>query len=311
MNPADFAEKGALIVPRPDRGTLSVTGPDRKSWLNGLLTCDVESLGAGRGVLGLFLTKQGKIVSDVLVVDTGEAVHLGVARDGAAALRDTLDRHLVMEDAEIADRSDELGWVFVYGARASELAAAFAREHALVGAEFDWAPAPAVALLAERSKLDATAQELAERGGADVRVASEEDWLRFRLQQGVGLFGVDFGPADNPHEAGLDRKAISWTKGCYLGQEVVCMQDLRGRVKRRLSLLEIDADFPPPVGSPVLPEAGAEPAGEITSAALLEPGRALALAKLKAPFFDPGARVVVAGNGARVLAAPGVVSSAR
>ena len=55
---------------------------------------------------------------------------------------------------------------------------------------------------------------------------------------GLGVFGVDFGERDNPHEASLDRIAVSWTKGCYLGQEVVCMQDMRGKVKRRLVALE-------------------------------------------------------------------------
>jgi folate-binding protein YgfZ len=78
-----------------------------------------------------------------------------------------------------------------------------------------------------RAELEVTSQALDLPDAADLLAA-----------HGLGVFGVDFGEHDNPHEASLDRLAVSWTKGCYLGQEVVCMQDMRGKVKRRLIALD-------------------------------------------------------------------------
>ena len=85
-----------------------------------------------------------------------------------------------------------------------------------------------------------------------LRRGTDADWEALRIAQAFGRFGVDFGEADNPHEAALDRRAVSWSKGCYLGQEVVCMQDMRGKLKRRLVALALeDSAEAPPVGSPV------------------------------------------------------------
>ena len=77
------------------------------------------------------------------------------------------------------------------------------------------------------------------RGGGGA--LADDDWPRVRVTHGVGLFGTDYGPSDNPHEAALERRAIAWNKGCYLGQEAVFMQDARGKVKRRLVVLRVMA----------------------------------------------------------------------
>src|SRR6185369_3318187 len=105
------------------------------------------------------------------------------------------------------------------------------------------------------------ASELESRGAV---LATGDAWQTLRVERRVGAFGVDYGPADNPHEAALERVAVSWTKGCYLGQEVVFMQDARGKLKRRLVQLEIDGARPA-VGAPIS-DAQGEVVGEVTTA---------------------------------------------
>jgi folate-binding protein YgfZ len=197
------------------RDALVVSGPDRKTWLDGLLTCAVTAVTPGKAGYGLLLTKQGKIVSDVFLLDNGSALYVGVAPGRGAAVRELLDRYLVMEDADLAAAPSALGFY----------------------ASTQGAPAPATALASGALAVAGLEVELSV-SAEPVPGAGEASALSALLAaHGLGVFGVDFGERDNPHEASLDRVAVSWTKGCYLGQEVVCMQDMRGKVKRRLVAL--------------------------------------------------------------------------
>lgn len=193
------------------RDVLVVRGPDRKTWLDGLLTCAVTEVAPGRAGYGLLLTKQGKIVTDVFLTDSGTELLLGVAAGHGDAVRELLDRYLVMEDAELAAPAAPLA----YGVSTSA-----APEGAVAAGQLSLAGLSLQVFVATS----------APEGDAAALAA-------LLARHGLGRFGVDFGERDNPHEASLDRVAVSWTKGCYLGQEVVCMQDMRGKVKRRLVAL--------------------------------------------------------------------------
>jgi folate-binding protein YgfZ len=201
---------GLFALPRD---TLLVRGADRKTWLDGLLTCAVTSVAVGVAAYGLLLTKQGKIVTDAFLLDDGSALWLGVAAGRGGAVRELLDRYLVMEDAELEQVADPLAWRIAVGA----------------GAPVEGALAQGALSL---SGLHAQLQLTKPPAGAPA------DAAELLAEHGLGVFGVDFDEHDNPHEASLDRIAVSWTKGCYLGQEVVCMQDMRGKVKRRLVALD-------------------------------------------------------------------------
>jgi folate-binding protein YgfZ len=134
-----------------------------------------------------------------------------------------------------------------------------------------------------------------------LHLATDMDWEAFRIEQAFGRFGVDFSDSDNPHEAALDRRAVSWSKGCYLGQEVVCMQDMRGKLKRRLVALSVETAELPAAGALVMSMASGNPeaVGEVTSAALSPAtGLALALARVKGPYFEGKQPLVLAGKSA-------------
>lgn len=285
-----------LLVAHPDWETLQVKGPDRLSWLNGLLTCDVDPQSPGRGAFGLILNKQGKIQSDVSLVYAPDSVWMAVAENTAKTLTGFLEHHLIMEDAEVADKTPGVAWICHYGATSSTDAAP---SGTLAWGHIDWSGSSGTAWAVPRASLKAAAAELSARMG--VALAQEQDWERFRITHGMPRFGADFDQRHNPHDAALERRAVSWTKGCYLGQEVVCMLDMRGKVKQRLLPLRIETSQPLEPGAVVSAGDGAR-AGEVTSC-LLEStsGPVLAMARLNRPFYEEGQQLYVASAPATPL----------
>jgi tRNA-modifying protein YgfZ len=275
--------KFTLIVEQPALGTLVVSGPDRKTWLNGLVTCEVANLEPGQGAFGLALTKQGKIVSDLNVVAGERELFVSVAP--GAPLFEALEAFLIMEDATLADRSTEFSWLTLHGPSAAVLAATAGGRGQAIAAPIDWTGLGGAAIVVPRPAAAELARALA-AAGSSARLSSAEEFEAFRIERGLPRFGVDYDARDNPHDASLERRAVSWTKGCYLGQEVVCMQDMRGKAKRRLLPLGVEGSLPAP-GTPVL--SGAEEVGRVTSSAESRGrGKPVVMARLVARAADEG-----------------------
>jgi folate-binding protein YgfZ len=267
------APQGVFALPRD---TLLVRGADRKTWLDGLLTCAVTSVTVGTAVYGLLLTKQGKIVTDAYLLDDGAQLWLGVAPGHGAPVRELLDRYLVMEDAELELASEPLAWRMVANSASAAVESALAEG--------------ALAL----SGLQAHVYLTREPKGP------LPDAAELLAEHGLGVFGVDFNERDNPHEASLDRIAVSWTKGCYLGQEVVCMQDMRGRVKRRLVALDAS---PAVLGAETPPKEVLSPDGSVAgqvSSVHHAPGGARLLASISTSALESHAELSILGQPVRV-----------
>jgi tRNA-modifying protein YgfZ len=259
------------------RDCLVVRGPDRKTWLDGLLTCAVTAVAPGTAGYGLLLTKQGKIVSDVFLVDSGSELFVGVAPGKGDEVRELLDRYLVMEDAELEAPTLPLAFYVTMA------------EPTVPGA----LAAGALTVASLHASVVVAAAGIAEAGA----VGFAELWAA----HGLGVFGVDFGERDNPHEASLDRVAVNWSKGCYLGQEVVCMQDMRGKVKRRLVALEGGPELLAGAGGPseVLLADGSV-AGQVSSVHPLRSGARL-LASLSTSALESHGALSVRGAPVRVV----------
>ncbi len=311
---AEAAGSSVLAIPSDDRATLVVTGRDRVSWLNGLLTSDLARVGApgsGEASYGLFVVRNGRILADAFVFFDEARALVSVPRETVAMLRAHLDHYLVMEDAEIGPDAEQFVTWMLHGPASAEVLAAVrvASAPAAVGARLDRTGFGGVILFAERERdaavRSAIERAVAEQGGV---VADDGAWEGLRIERGVPRFGADFDDKVYPQEAGLEKTAVSFNKGCYLGQEVVCMLELRGHVKRKLAGLAIDGLRPPERGAPVTDEAGAT-VGEITSAAMSPvSGKPVALAMLKRAHAAPGSRLVVAGAGASVVEPPATLS---
>lgn len=285
--PQGGAAAAGHLLPRE---TLVVRGPDRKTWLDGLLSCSVVDVAPGSAGYGLLLTKQGKIVSDVFLADSGQALFVGVAPGHGAEVRQLLDRYLVMEDAEMEAPSEPTGWrLWSRGG----------------GRQLDTAPLAAGELML--GSLPASLAVVATEASAADRAGELAALL---AEHGLGVFGVDFGQADNPHEASLDRVAVSWTKGCYLGQEVVCMQDMRGKVKRRLVALSagpalLGTAQPADAEGPAVLGADGAVVGHVTSVHRGASDRARLLASISTSALAAPGELSVLGQPVRVVEGSG------
>lgn len=286
---------GAELV---GRGCLRVTGSERKTWLGRLMTSDVAALEPGAAQVGLLLTQQGKILTDALLVDTGDAVLVGTAPDRAADVEEFLSGYLIMEDVELSDESGECAWFELHGSGTPAIATRVTAAHAGWGARRDAAGLEGALVVVPTRERAASVAALEREG---VRVLDPTRWDAWRVRRGLVVFGVDYGLDDRPHEAGIERSAVSWTKGCYLGQEVVCMQDMRGKVKRRLALLRVLGSGAASAHTPV--EHRGSAVGEVTSSAEHD-GETFVIARLKAPFFAEPEELTVGGRAAELLPSP-------
>lgn len=285
----DAAQNGVLLRDLALR-TVHVSGPDRVTWLNGLVTCDLAKLGPGDAAYGLLVAKNGKIQSEVYLCLGPERIDLGVRADRAAEIAEALDRYLVMEDAAL-ELSPASSWMLALGPRAAE-ALTKVREAGVVGGGVRRASTAAAILTAEgRSTIvdAATASSF-------VRVASEQGWERVRVELGIPSLGIDFDDTAYPQEASLEGDAVSFSKGCYLGQEAVFMLEKRGHVKKRLVQLLVDGDVEP--GDSISSLEGQE-IGKVTSA-VKRSWKNLALGYVKYKQAAADTELRVRGNPATV-----------
>jgi len=277
-----LARSAAVVAPATGWDTLLVTGPDRLAWLEGLVTCELKKLAVGAGTWGLVLNRQGKIQSSVWVVAAEEQLWLAFAPGTGDAMLAELGRMLIMEDAELGAPPVAHRWFSLHGPAAAELAASWAREVGGASASIDFTGLGGAALVVPES---------AERlilAHAEGRRLGADDWTRLRLERGFPEFGVDYDTSDRPHEAALDRRAVSWSKGCYLGQEVVCMQDMRGKVKRSVRVLRLEAppDARLELGASLV-RANGDVAGRVSSLAFSARAEAwLVMARLQLEALD-------------------------
>jgi folate-binding protein YgfZ len=292
------ARDGALLHARPDLGAFPVTGGDRLAWLNGLVTQDVGKLAPGAGAYGLAVGKTGKIMTELWVVAASDRVLVVADRARLPLLREHFDRHLVMEDAEIGDPLDR-GVLFAHGARAAGVLAA-ARARGGEGALVRWTGQGDSALV------------LAPENGFDPMLEAtplaDEGWEALRIAWGVPRFGVDYDEQSLPQEASLETVAVSFSKGCYLGQETVFMLEKRGHARKKLVRLAVEGEAVLPAGAEIALPDGTGGIGAVTSATPapappMGAGGWLALGSVKHKHTAAGTELVVAGRGARVLGA--------
>lgn len=228
LEPADYAaldaaRRDSALVELGRLPTFTVSGPDRVSWLNGLVTCDVRSVDGTSGTWGLFLDRLGKIQAVVSVLGNSEALYLGLLWGDAETVGRELDARLIMEDAELSP--GEAHWRLWLGPNLPSTS-----EGALATGALTFAGEGVLEVF-----------EDAQPSAQGKPTLSTAAWDVWRVQRGLPWGGIDFTAAERPHEAGLERRAVSWSKGCYLGQEVVCMQDMRGKVKRSVRTLTASA----------------------------------------------------------------------
>jgi folate-binding protein YgfZ len=244
---------GAGLVDRSERGKLALTGGEAKRFLQGQVTQDVLALEPGTGAYAAFLTNKGKMLGDLRVLDTGEELSLDTERVALQALFTLVRRYSLGFDVELHRRTLERGLLSLVGPQARALLGDAAadlgeREHDNVAAEVDGIPVVLVAtwegvdLFVDSAQTAALAAALEARGA--VPVAEEVAETR-RVERGRPRYGVDLDDATIPQEAGLNERAVSFTKGCYVGQETVARLFYKGKPNRHLRGLRLSEPVAP------------------------------------------------------------------
>lgn len=244
--------RGAGVVRRGDRGVLSVTGADRLTWLQGLLTNDVAALAVGGVCDAAYLTPQGRMITDMRVVNLPGCTLLDVPGSLAESLCAKLEGLLFSEDAQIADLSATMAIVEVHGPDAREVAERAAAETALRTDLVVDAPygVPGVSLFVLSRDVETLLSRLAAAGGV---LTSLETLDVVRIEAGRPAFLIDMDEQTIPLEAGIEDRVISFTKGCYVGQEVIIRVKHRGqgRVAKKLVGLALDKAELPKAGDAI------------------------------------------------------------
>jgi folate-binding protein YgfZ len=284
-------------------GWLRITGPERDSWLQGIITADVMHTPGG-AFWGLLLDRTGKIRHEVIGIEDGECLRLCSLSQGLESLAKYLDSMLVMEDVNLELEPDSSFWS-LHGLDTLDSPKGI---NALACGRLAWlTPADWVYAVSMADQAEWLAN-MAQRG---FQRAAESEWERLRIAAGVPAWGVDYSGQDTPHHAGLFGRAVATNKGCYLGQEVVCKVEMRGHVSQRIARLLLDSADGVVPGSPVTLADSGEPVGTVTSVAPQSPGDELvvfALARVKTAALDSNPELRVGGVHARYFDASAPVS---
>jgi len=313
---AAAARAGAGLFALPERGVAVVAGSDRVRWLDGMLTCDVKSLAAGgprSGAHGLALTREGRIVAELHVLARETDLLLELARDAIAPLVAHLGRYVVADDVTLRDASEDWQRLALEGPEASALLeralgralplpAHGAGEAELAGARVIVA-AYSLSGLGGRQLLVPPGAAIAVRDAllaAGASAATASDLEELRIEWGVPRQGRELTADVLPAEARLE-SAVSETKGCYTGQEVVTRMRSRGRVSHLLVGLRFAGALPAP-GAELRKEGRA--VGAVTSAVLSSRLGPIGLGFVRRSEAEPGSALEVSGYEAEVAPLP-------
>ena len=304
-SPDDYGalREGAGYIERTDLGRLRLRGADRRSYLHGILTNDIQALAAGDSCYAALLTPQGRMITDMHVYELGDETLLTLPVSLAADIRDRLDQYIFTEDVQVEDATAATVQFGVYGPAAAAVLSRMSLAPSpttLPGRDMGVAGFEVIALRAQAGEFE----RLVTEGGAVAVDWSTLDALR--IEAGIPKFLVDMTTETIPLEATIEDRAISMTKGCYPGQEVIIRVLHRGggRVAKKLVGLRFGDGQPVPAAGEKV-KVGDREVGTITSA-VLSPrlSRAVALGYVHRDFVTPGTAVTVGGVAAEISALP-------
>ena len=317
------ARRGAAAVDRSDRGRIVVSGADRAAYLHGLLTNDIAALPPGGGCYAAYLTPQGRMIADLFLYELGDVLLVTMERAVKDDVLARLDQFIFSEDVQLGDVTDTFAQVAIVGPDAAEVvgrlvegvtasALAALPEHGNTRAVFDGQPAIVTRVtdtgelgfdvFVDRASADAFSRALSAQ---DIVVLDVETADALRIEAGVPRFLRDMDGETIPLEAGIEDRAISLTKGCYVGQEVIIrvLHRGHGRVARKLVGLILDGGDVPPAETAIV--AQDREVGRVTSSTLSPAlGKPIALGYVHRDFVTPGTEVSIGGVRAVVSKPP-------
>lgn len=305
---------GAGLVEPNDRGVLLLTGDDRASYLQGLLSNDILALRPGSGCYATYLTPQGRMITDLIVLELGDWLLLDLPIGTKAGVFAKLDQFIFSEDVQVRDATADLSLLELHGPEAARLLATALEgterddlaglgehenrrldvgEHRVIIAATRDLGMTGLRVYAAHDEVTVLRDALADAGAVPVEAAVANI---LRVEAGRPAFGVDMDESTIPLEAGIEDRAISMTKGCYVGQEVIVrvLHRGQGRVARRLVGMTLtESSNPPASPGDVVRESDGQPVGNLTSVVRSPRFGAIALGYVRRELAEPGTTVEV------------------
>ncbi|HJS95603.1 MAG TPA: glycine cleavage T C-terminal barrel domain-containing protein [Solirubrobacteraceae bacterium] len=240
------------LLDRSERGKLALSGADASSFLQGQVSNDVEALTPGTGCYAAFLTPKGKMLGDVRILATDDELLLDTERVALQALFNMIRRFSLGYQVELHKRTLERGLLSLIGPESADLAGAGGlgadeHTHAVIDVAGSGLSARAIRtdvgidLLCDAADTAALRSALEDAGAVAVGEAAAEC---LRVERGRPRYGTDLDDTVIPQEAGLNERAVSFTKGCYVGQETVARLHYRGKPNRQLRGLRLSGAAP-------------------------------------------------------------------
>jgi folate-binding protein YgfZ len=269
---------GRGFVELANWSTVVVTGTDRLRFLNSFCTNDVKQLSAGASAEAFITDVKGRTIGQVWIVSHDEEAVIVGPPGQASRLVAHFDKYIIREDVQVADATNDRAWLLVTGSDFHDLPAMEARL---------LAPVRCGLLMSHRASLQEFQLTLIQQGFI---TCSRAAFDALRIEAGLPLFGIDFGDSNFPQEVGRDREAISFTKGCYLGQETVARIDALGHVNQRIVGVRLNCDDVPPPGVELTHDA--KVVGRVNSVTFSPRlGRPLGLAMVRREQSTAGSRL--------------------
>lgn len=320
-----FARESVAVIDKNYRAYLAFTGPDRVRYLNAIFTNDIKSLTAtkhsGQGVGSLFLNPQGRIQAEIETYAELEKLFCVTFASIREQLIPALDHYIIMDDVTLTDESAEYATIGVEGPQSDTLVRQLTAQDLSDMEDLSWQDIMVreIPCRIVRRRIHGAAgwEFLVARGhlpllwkvlNADAKILGGGPMgytalNALRLEQGIPWFSYDFGEKQIPHEAGLENSHISYSKGCYTGQEIVERVRSRGQVNRVRAFLKIESSDPPSGGSPVLSDG--QEVGFLTRSAFSPAlNSAIAFAYLRREKSTPDSILSVNGASALPIAPP-------
>lgn len=297
--------KGCILLDLPQRGNLRITGKDRLDFLNRMVTQELKGLRPLQARRAFWLNRKGRIDADLRLIELPEEMFIDVDVLAAAPAAASLAEFVFSEQVEIRDESDAMHRLALHGPTAIDLLAAASEPMAgpplselqqdqaavvrvagrrVIVDRWDWTGEPGLELLMQMGDVNAVYEQLLERGlngngpgnpsAYRMRPAGWHAANIARIEAGTPLYNIDFGPDSLPAETGVLNDRVSFTKGCYLGQEVVARMHSLGHPKQVLTAIRLSpteeqrasgSECQPDAGAPIIRETNPSPVGAVTS----------------------------------------------
>jgi folate-binding protein YgfZ len=288
-------QQGRGFFPLTDWSSITLTGADRQKFLHNFCTNDVKRLAPGQSCEAFITNAKGKIIGYGLIDCRDDELVFVTVPNQAPALSAHLDRYIFSEDVQLQDTTSELNYLHA----GAVMPANIAPSARWLGWKLLGRDTGAVVEIAA-SDFDQAIQSLTKQGYAPCEQAAFES---LRIEAGTPLFGTDFDDSCLPQEVGREELTISFTKGCYLGQETVARLDALGHVNQQLTGVRFIGVDLPPAGTPLTRDG--KQAGHVTSAAFSPRLNApLAFAMVRRESLGPGTKLESAAGDAEVVALP-------